>query len=106
MSRRRSSSSCDEPASNPLSTSYRRGSQDSSSLRQAERQSHNGITRPSDAATASVHDETDSEHHAVSIAASPPRRRTESAHDRPLRKQRTSIYKRALLPACALAVFS
>jgi len=104
MSRRRSSSSSDEPASNPLSTSYHRGTQEGSSSLPPGRQSHNGMARPLDAAAALPDAEAESGHHAVSINASPPRRRTESAADRPLRKQRTSIYKRALPPlmSCSL----
>ncbi len=98
MSRRRSSSSSDEPASNPLSTSYHRGTQEGSSSLPPGRQSHNGMARPLVAAAALQDAEAESGHHAVSINASPPRRRTESAADRPLRKQRTSIYKRALPP--------
>ena len=100
MSRRRSSS-CTEELANPLSTSYQRASQDSSFTR-AGRHVSNGLDQTADASESLGGAEAHSDHHAVSIATSPPRTRTESAPDRAHGRRRTSVARRACFAAVAL----
>ena len=97
MSRRRSSS-CTEELANPLSTSYQRASQDSS-FTQAGRHVSNGLTQIPDASDSPGGAEAHSNHHAVSIASSPPRTRTESTPDKPHGRRRTSVARRACFAA-------